>query len=277
MNVTMKQLTEQDKPSFASMSTGIEDDYIARIFERLVTSDVHTLYGMFQQGQLVSTAGYSLFAEGTYAMLGRLRSDLNHRGKGYSTELLHHIIHELRKRGDIEWIGANTETTNPQGRRVLEKLGMTPYGPLTYTVVPRSEFEKLPSSEHEWIEVQSTSEKEEIIKTLHPDRLFPYECYYPFPLSDALLREFRTDEARLFLHPDEQRYVLLKEDFKGYEYTNVIYPFSDAATERGLHQIVKAYLDDHPDHYGAWFNQTTTDAPLPFKKEARGEWLLYRI
>ncbi|WP_347862444.1 GNAT family N-acetyltransferase [Salimicrobium sp. PL1-032A] len=105
MDITMKQLTERDKSFFTSMSTGIEDDYIARIFERLVTSESHTLYGMFRGGQLVSTAGYSLFAEGTCAMLGRLRSDINHRGKGYSTELLHHIITELKHRRRVEWIG----------------------------------------------------------------------------------------------------------------------------------------------------------------------------
>ncbi|WP_347862443.1 hypothetical protein U0355_04565 [Salimicrobium sp. PL1-032A] len=61
------------------------------------------------------------------------------------------------------------------------------------------------------------------------------------------------------------------------EYTNVVYPFPDASTSHGLHQIIKTYLDDHPDHYGAWFNQAPTDAALPFRTEARGEWLLYRM
>ncbi|SIS43433.1 GNAT family N-acetyltransferase [Salimicrobium flavidum] len=277
MNATLKRLTENDKPLFLSMQTGIEDDYIARIFDRLVSSDSHVLYGLFHQGTLVSTAGYSLFAEGTYAMLGRFRSDENHRGKGFVTEILQHIIAELQTNPDIKWIGANTETTNTQAKRVLEKLGMTPYPPLTYTVVPREEFQKHSEQKHDWTEVTSPEEKIRLVKSLHPGRLFAYECYYPFPLSSELLREFFQKQTRLFIDPSGSRYVVFTEDIKGQTYTNVIYPWTDAASSPRLHQVIREVLQDHEHHYGAWFNQQHTDPPLPFQTESRGEWVLYSM
>lgn len=276
MTSTLKLLTQSDKPMFMSMDNGIKDDYIARIFDRLVTSDSHTLYGLFYQGKLVSTAGYSLFAEGTYAMLGRFRSDRKYRGRGFVTEILHHVVAELENDPAIRWIGANTETKNLRARRVLEKIGMTPSDPLRYNVVPRAELEKLPEAAHAWTEISPDSEKMRWIRTLHPSgRLFPFECYYPFPLSGNLLREFPLQKARMFLSPDERRYLLMREDIKGETYTNVIYPFADAGSDRDVLNLVKKEIQNNPGHYGAWFNQHYSDTLLPFSVDSRGEWVLY--
>lgn len=80
MNALIRQLLPLDKNLMTGMHTGIADDYIIRIFDRLCTGN-HVLFGTFINHQLVSTAGYSTFGS-DYAMFGRLRSDIRYRSRG---------------------------------------------------------------------------------------------------------------------------------------------------------------------------------------------------
>ncbi|MFC7321988.1 hypothetical protein [Halobacillus campisalis] len=55
--VQVRKLTLNDLPALTQMDTGIEDDYVIRIFDRLVASPSQELYGLFQEDQLLSLAG----------------------------------------------------------------------------------------------------------------------------------------------------------------------------------------------------------------------------
>src|SRR5690625_4637027 len=125
MSKVIRKLTLADYPQVEAMQTGIEDDYILPIFDELIEQP-HAIFGLFLNEQLVSFAGYSIFAK-QYAMLGRLRSDMRFRGRGYATEVMSHALEQAKKLKGIKWIGANTQEDNLAARRVLEKVGLSPY------------------------------------------------------------------------------------------------------------------------------------------------------
>lgn len=77
MEKLIRALTKEDLPSLQAMETGIEDDYVIRVFERISTGN-NKLFGLFSNDQLVSVGGLTVFAK-QYAMLGRMRSDLRFR------------------------------------------------------------------------------------------------------------------------------------------------------------------------------------------------------
>ncbi|UOR11750.1 GNAT family N-acetyltransferase [Halobacillus amylolyticus] len=120
----VKKLTLEDLTALEQMNTGIDDDYIIRIYDRLIASNTQELFGLFQDKKLVSIGGYSLFGNKKFAMIGRLRSDRRYQSRGYSTELLIQVMEELHSSSHVKWIGANTHVHNLPTRRVLEKIGL---------------------------------------------------------------------------------------------------------------------------------------------------------
>src|SRR5690606_17429399 len=115
--------TMEDLPLLTAMHTGIEDDYVIRVFERTVTPP-NALYAPLVDGGLAALCGYTIFAE-CYAMLGRLRSDLRMRGRNFSTELTAYVRDRVFENPSIIWVGANTQEHNMPARRVLEKQGFS--------------------------------------------------------------------------------------------------------------------------------------------------------
>lgn len=122
-------------------------------------------------------------------MLGRLRSDRRYNGNGFSTALLEYIMHEAFQLNGIEWVGANTEEHNLPARRILKKIGLTPYTAL-HTAVTK-DASMLQSGARPWKRVTELSRKKEFVHKhyVQPGAIFPYECYYPFPASEALFQE----------------------------------------------------------------------------------------
>ncbi len=169
-------LTSEDFPYLEAMDTGIEDDYVMRIFHRLTTEN-HRLYGLFIDNEMVSMGGYTIFA-GRYAMLGRLRSDRRFRGNNFATQLISYIMNEAFQVNGIQWVGANTQEYNIPARRVVEKLQLNPYVMLHGAVT--KDTSALETGAKSWNFIDSIERKKYWLKEvfLKSSSIFPYECYY---------------------------------------------------------------------------------------------------
>lgn len=237
MEKTIRVLSLEDLPYMKAMQTGIEDDYVTRIFERLVTTDQNRLFGLFLNDHLASVCGYSIFAK-HYAMLGRIRSDIRYRGKDLATMLTSQVMDEAFKLPDIHWVGANTQEKNLPARRVLEKLGLSPqaviYGATTKDV------SWLESGSAGWNEMVDVKRKKQWVHDLYVKNgaVFPYECYYPFPASPELFAEDELETWSFFENADATRVVIAKRDIKKYHYLHAIYPWEDLMDQPGLWETI---------------------------------------
>ncbi|MFD2759784.1 GNAT family N-acetyltransferase [Lentibacillus juripiscarius] len=250
MTETIRILDKYDYPLLEAMHTGLEEDYVKRVFDRLVTGD-NRLYGLFYNGRMVSMAGFSIYKE-RYAMLGRLRSDRRYNGNGFSTALLEYIMHEAFQLNGIEWVGANTEEHNLPARRILKKIGLTPYTAL-HTAVTK-DASMLQSGARPWKRVTELSRKKEFVHKhyVQPGAIFPYECYYPFPASEALFQEQDLKEWSFYENEAKNRFLITKPDQKKHHYLHAIYPWSDITEQNGLWETVE-------DDYREFSRQTDGD------------------
>lgn len=280
MDKVIRHLTIDDLPYLEVMETGIENDYVKRIFERLISGN-NQLYGMFWDDQLVSVGGYSIFAK-SYAMLGRMRSDLRFRGNDLSTQLMSKVMKEALKLPDIQWVGANTQEENSPARRVLEKIGLTEqtviHGATTKDV---SMFEKGANS---WQEVCNLERKKEWIDKLYikTEAIFPYECYYPFPASANLFPHEKMREWSFYENDAATRVLITKKDFKKHAYLHAIYPWCDLTEQPGLWETIsEAYrmlAADTEDETFIWLDLTKEQAhslPNTHRFSLPSPWVLY--
>ncbi|HSI67100.1 MAG TPA: GNAT family N-acetyltransferase, partial [Planococcus sp. (in: firmicutes)] len=157
MNKHIRPLNMEDLPYLEAMNTGIEDDYVIRVFKR-ISSGTNRMYGLFWDDQLVSVGGYSIFAR-SYAMLGRMRSDLRYRSNDLSTQLMSHVIQEVFKLPEIQWVGANTQEENSPARRVLAKLGLSEHSTLFGATT--QDVSMLSNGRRPWREVESLESKKQ--------------------------------------------------------------------------------------------------------------------
>lgn len=236
MDKQIRILTMEDLPFVEAMDTGIEDDYVIRVFKR-ISSGNNRMFGLFWDDRLVSVGGYTIFAK-SYAMLGRMRSDLRYRGNDLSTRLMSHVIQEVFKIPDIKWVGANTQEENSPARRVLTKLGLqehaTLFGATTQDVSMFSNGEK------PWREVRSLESKKKWLDELYikTGAVFPFECYYPFPATADLFPEDRFTKWRIFENDKATRVLITKRDFKRDHYLQAIYPWDDLLEQPGLWETI---------------------------------------
>ncbi|UOQ45882.1 GNAT family N-acetyltransferase [Halobacillus salinarum] len=280
LHLQVRKLTDKDLPAFSKMDTGIEDDYVLRIFDRLIASQDHTLFGLFNRNQLVSVGGYSLFANGRFAMIGRMRTDRRFYGKGCSTQLLLFVVEELHTRNEILWMGANTHKHNKPARRVLEKIGLLP-GPLHYYTVLRHPQLLAGSTKGKiWGEVTEIKEKRTLLLQLEENTLgfFPYECYYPFPYHKQLFTDKHLSESSVYTSPDGKRFVIIRNDRKGEEYSHVKYFWNDHYLQPGLFETILHHWRKHPSHTGCWIDFSPEgyhNIPDLTPFEIQKPWILY--
>ncbi|WP_027956361.1 GNAT family N-acetyltransferase [Halobacillus kuroshimensis] len=276
----VKTLTVDDIYSLQAMETGIEDDYVVRIFERLVTSEDHRLFGLFHDKQMLSVAGYSLFGRKQFAMLGRLRSDQRYLAKGHATYLLSAIINELNTSSGIRWLGANTHIGNLPARRVLGKLGLD-QGPVShYLTLKRPDFLTGHTKGRVWRPVHTLEEKRKLLQAVKSNALgtFPYECYYPFPYDEAFFTDQYLGDSSFYISPDHQRFIIIKNDTKKYDYSHVKYFWDDHYEQPGFFETVLEHWRQNPGNAGCWIDFS----PLGFKNipdltpyDVQDPWILY--
>ncbi|WP_411953797.1 GNAT family N-acetyltransferase [Alkalibacillus sp. S2W] len=246
----IRQLTIDDESLVANMQTGIEDDYVVRVFERLVTHDNQRLYGLFSEGELASIAGYTVY-QGQYGMLGRLRSDQRFLGNGHATSIIQYVINELEQLDHIKWIGANTQLNNFAAKRVLEKLNL-PQLEMLYPAV-LTQPEQMPEANGDtWKELTTLEEKRRWIDPIKQDDsvIFPLESYYPFPASPALLTDDLLENWTFFENDAQDRFVIVKHDQKKNQYAHVVYLWDDLFEQSGLMKTLYDTLNAFKQQYG---------------------------
>ncbi|WP_223702361.1 GNAT family N-acetyltransferase [Sutcliffiella deserti] len=283
MNKLIRLLSREDSRYFEDMDTGVEDDYVSRIFERLTTGD-HRLFGLFVDNRLVSIGGYSLFAK-RYAMLGRLRTDRRFRGNNFSTILTEHIMKEAFKVSGVQWVGSNTQEDNLPARKVLEKLGLSlalvSYGAIT------NDTSALESGSKPWQRIHSPERKKEWIKEVYvkPSLVFPYECYYSFPASDDLFHEQELEKWSFYENEEQSRFLITKHDQKGHHYLHAVYPWNDLFSQKGLwetisHDYKTLKKQTGEDDTYIWMDLTkeaVKSLPSSHKFDLPSPWFLYGV
>ncbi|WNF36663.1 GNAT family N-acetyltransferase [Bacillaceae bacterium IKA-2] len=280
MNKKIRMLHSEDYPYLEAMDTAIEDDYVGRIFHRLTTGN-HRMYGLFLDKQMVSMGGYSIFS-GRYAMLGRLRSDRRFRGNEFATELLAYIKNEASQVSGIQWVGANTQEDNIPARRVIEKLELTPYSVLHGAIT--KDTSALESAAKPWNPIYSIERKKSWLREVYlkSSSVFPYECYYSFPASNALFQEHDLDKWGFYENESETRVLITKYDQKDHHYLHAIYPWSDITAQKGLWETIsndyrKLTKQTEGDTY-IWIDLTKEAVqclPVAHKFELPSPWILY--
>ncbi|TCT18800.1 FR47-like protein [Melghiribacillus thermohalophilus] len=276
----IKKLTLDDYEAFKKMDTGIDDDYVTRIFPDLVKHKHQGVYGLFHQGQMVSIAGYSIFGE-HFAVLGRLRSDRRFLSKGYATRLVEHILGELEQMPQMKWVGANTQVPNWSARRVLEKLGLEET--VTFYSAVLKERDQLQGLDGNlWIPVESTEEKRKLFSTLSSREnqlgMFPYECYYPLPFHEALFSDEYLAESIVFRKEDGSRFFVMKEDQKGNVYAHLKYFWDDSFEQPGFWKTVLYALDEIFTNHKLWIDFSEGGfhrMPSPGAFYVQDPWILY--
>ena len=275
----IRKLTMKDFPMVEKMQTSVEDDYVLHIFPTLTESDAHSLFGLFHSGNLAAIAGYTLFPGGM-AMLGRLRSDARYTAKGHATSLLAHLSRLLKKEPSVKWVGANTNERNKPARRVLQKIGLQEEATFHCATVPR--LSRLQGTTGKvWKEVTSLQEKRYLLRQLQrkDSIIFPYECYYPLPLTDSLLDDAYLESSAFYLNNEGTRFISIKNDQKQDLYAQVKYFWNDHFDQPGFWETVHTYLDqDSRKNLRVWVDFTPQgrwNIPDQTVFQFENPWVLY--
>lgn len=271
-------LTEHDKDALQRMDTGIKDDYVIRIFPDLIKRENNVVYGLFEDDQLISVAGTTIFAN-KFAMLGRLRSDRRYLSKGNATKILDFIKKDLQRNPSVTWIGAHTQSSNEAAKKVVQHIDM----PLFYTTHPLVLTKpELVEGTHGpvWEEIVTLEEKRNLLLSVeHTNpKIFPYEAYYPLPFDQALFTNDYLASCRMYRNPSNDRFVIIKDDQKGEFYAHVKYFWDDHYEQPGFWETVKQDLALDKDKFGAWVDfSPDAFARIPSLDpfQATEPWVLY--
>ncbi|WP_174616058.1 GNAT family N-acetyltransferase [Virgibacillus ihumii] len=236
MSYAIRVLQGDDLQLLKDMDTGIENDYVIRVFDRL-TQKPNRLYGLFLDENLVSVGGISIYA-GSYAMLGRIRTDRRYKKKGLASEIMSYMKDEAFRDERIQWVGANTQEENLPARRVMKKIGLTKhtmlYGALT------KDTSMLESGAVPWKPITDLERKKKWLDHtfIQPGNVFPYECYYPFPATVELFQDSELHMWTFYENADASRFLITKPDQKKHHYLHAIYPWSDLTDQKGLWETI---------------------------------------
>lgn len=232
-----RRLSVINNEAVQKMDTGIENDYVKRIFPALAESEI--LYGAFEKDQLVSIAGCTLFAS-HYAVLGRLRTDQRYRGNGISTQLLRSMLQEIEQLPQVHWIGLATQEDNPAVHRISDSLDLDLLSTFHSCVLNEEGMLALKKEkvqkEETWVEVFCNKAKKDLIKRLISEEnslnMFPYACYYPLPYYEDLLDDQYLSNCKFW--EKGNRFVSLMPDEKGDSYYQMKYFWNDSFDQEGL-------------------------------------------
>ncbi|MFP7479144.1 hypothetical protein [Terribacillus saccharophilus] len=244
---TIRQLTMDDYRAVLDMQTGIEDDYVLRIFPQLIENPAQTLFGLITAEGITAVAGVYRLPNGN-GILGRLRSDVRFHSRGNATALLQHIIASCEEDPMMNWIGAITRKSNLPAQRVLDKLNMHAESSFISLVMEAPEKCDIPSAAP-WEMMEGTDNKRAAIEQSAVDAkaaFYPYEAYFPIPYASAILQDDYLEKLAVFRNPDSSRIMTIQEDYKGQDIAQIQYLWPDVFQQDGLWTTVFHYLN-HSD------------------------------
>lgn len=254
--ISIRRLTIKDFSLYQHIQTGMDNDYMLSVFDRLVTPPANYLYGLFHDDVLLSVAGYTHFPGGN-VMLGRLRSDKRFRQLGYPTQLLHYLVDTVKQDPNVKFIGGYTHIDNTPAKKILTKLGMKHID--TYHSFPAVNLKPLITDQMLWDEITDNQKKRQALQTLIKQGVasFPYEAYYPFPLTASLIPAEKLRAMRLFQSPLTGYFLFVDNDYKGEALLNIRYVHDDIFTTPGLFYTIDQLLKHESDRL-PWFNFSKT-------------------
>ncbi|WP_373895741.1 GNAT family N-acetyltransferase [Virgibacillus sp. CBA3643] len=279
---TIIRLQNDDYPYVQALDTGIKDDYVKHIFDKLVQVS-NRLFGLFQDGQLVSIAGYTIYT-GSYAMLGRLRSDRRFKGNGFSTSLFSHALNAAFNNHSVKWAGANTQEHNISAQRVIEKNGLSNYVTLHGAIT--KDTSALETGAKPWNPVTDLQRKRDWVQQTYvkSGQVFPYECYYPFPASMDLFQDDDLEQWAFYENDNQTRVLITKTDQKKNHYLHAVYPWSDIVSQPGLWETISSDYYRLKEITGEdtyiWMDITKEEVqtlPANHQFELPSPWMLYGI
>lgn len=212
----IRSLEWNDIALVEEMPTGIEDDYVVRIIKRLIKED--EMAGYFEAGKLIGIAGMTLY-EGEAAVLGRLRTHIDYRGKGVASALMNFLRKEAHHNSNVKWIGYATEEYNIAGNRLAPHLHMKLEAVIVssrispHTVsgdIVMSPFQKVTGTEKKGL-IEKEWEN-------NSHSFFPYSIYYPLPFVPDLSSSY-IDSTEIFVN-EYGSFMMTKEE-KGASYLHV--------------------------------------------------------
>lgn len=240
---TIRQLTINDYRAVLNMQTGIEDDYVLRIFPQLIENPAQTLFGLETEKGIAALAGVYRLPNGN-GILGRLRSDIRFHSRGNATALLQHIIAFCEKDPTMNWVGAITRKSNLPAQRVLDKLHIHAESSFISLLMEAPEKFVSPSAAP-WELIEGTDNKRAAIEQAAVDTkaaFYPFEAYFPIPYASAILEDAYVEKLAVFRDPDSSRVMAIQEDYKGMDIAQIQYLWPDVFQQDGLWAAVFNYL-----------------------------------
>ncbi|WP_171016914.1 GNAT family N-acetyltransferase [Pseudalkalibacillus caeni] len=235
MDLHMRRLGLGDAEQFRQMETGIENDYVVRIFDKLVQEDL--LYGAFYENELIGIAGITVY-EIQYAILGRLRTRVHDRGKGVARKLFRFLVSQLRQNPHIKWIGYATEESNIPANSIASHLSMDCIAKIYSSKLNRTgsgHFASLDSDTDDWQEIKGCKEKKLLFKQAMEEsgmNFFPYAVYYPLPAYPEDISDDYLSGCRMWAR--NGRFFCLMPEEKGESYFHLKYFWNDIFEQTGL-------------------------------------------
>ncbi|PAE15193.1 hypothetical protein CHH91_15755 [Virgibacillus sp. 7505] len=240
---TIRQLTINDYRAVLNMQTGIEDDYVLRIFPQLIENPAQTLFGLETEEGIAALAGVYRLPNGN-GILGRLRSDIRFHSRGNATALLQHIIAFCENDPTMNWVGAITRKSNLPAQRVLDKLHIHAESSFISLLMEAPEKFVSPSAAP-WELIEGTENKRAAIEQAAVDTkaaFYPFEAYFPIPYASAILEDAYIEKLAVFRDPDSSRVMAIQEDHKGMDIAQIQYLWPDVFQQDGLWAAVFNYL-----------------------------------
>ncbi len=265
----IRKLTAADRKDVIAMETGIEDDYVIRIFPKLI--EQHDMLGYFEGPTLVGIAGMTIY-EGEIAVLGRLRTHSNYRGRGIASALMNELKEEAFHSLNLNWACYATEENNIPGNRMARHLQMnleaivvssrispgTVEGTLD-TQPYRSDYSR--ESKKKYLEEYSVNEDLDF---------FPHSIYYPLPYVPNLTDGY-LDSIEMFQNHSGS-FIIMKEE-KGATYLHVKVWNERTLHSKELWQIVNAEAEK--EARSIWIDLPTEQAKWLEAHSHQTIWHLY--
>ncbi|TDQ40422.1 GNAT family N-acetyltransferase [Aureibacillus halotolerans] len=237
-DLTIRSLTTSDEIAYQAMDNGLAHDYMLSIFSDLVSSKTGELYGLFQDNHtLLATAGYTLHKD--HAMIGRLRTAVPARGKGYAKTILRFALEGALAHPDVRWVGAYTAKNNVASQAVLNSIGLQPLVTLsTHLIRP----DRIPLLQQQMTWTKSGTP---FLNFTEASTTLTTEAYYPYPYNDSHVINHYLAEALCYTHTPSGKYVFFSFDEKDDSFLLMNTPCPSVLQDPDLWTLAMQLAKDH--------------------------------
>lgn len=238
-SLLIRRLTSKDIPIIKEMPTGLKEDYVGRILQRLLEEE--TLLGYFYKEKLVGIAGMTIF-ERQAVVLGRLRTHADYRNQGIASALMKALQKEACHHRLISWVGYATEEYNTPGNRLAPHLKMKLEAKVVSSRV--SPYVMIGQNKTEPFKRVVAADKKITIETYwkkNESDFFPYSIYYPLPFLPILSPSY-LNQVELFVN-GSGGFMIMKEE-KGASYLHLKVFNETTLYSKELWETVNAYASE---------------------------------